>query len=252
MKLLKNPVQINISISKPAAGIKQGAYSVYDTQKLHLLKHIFEGRNLKSAILFAGTKQKVKEVERELRKMGLNVGAIHSDLEQAQREEVLLGFRNKNVTILVATDVVSRGIDVQGIELVVNYDVPSDPEDYVHRIGRTARAETKGEAVTLISPLDQRKFSRIEEMIETVIEKYTLPDNFESGPVYDPAKNNEDVRGKSRKSKGKKQTSPVNKSTLPINKPKSSNENRIEGPKVDTPSVMKNPIVKRSDWKKPE
>lgn len=117
-------------------------------------------------------------------------------MEQSQREEVLLGFRNKNVTILVATDVVSRGIDVQGIELVVNYDVPADPEDYVHRIGRTARAETKGEAVTLINPFDQRKFSRIEEMIETIVEKYTLPDNFEAGPVYDPLKNKEDSKGK--------------------------------------------------------
>jgi ATP-dependent RNA helicase RhlE len=252
VKLLKNPVQINISISKPAAGIKQGAYSVYDTQKLQLLKNIFEGRDLKSAILFAGTKQKVKEVERELRKMGLNVGAIHSDLEQAQREEVLLGFRNKNVTILVATDVVSRGIDVQGIELVVNYDVPADPEDYVHRIGRTARAETKGEAVTLINPLDQRKFSRIEEMIETIVEKYTLPDNFEGGPVYDPMKNKEDSKGKSRRSKGKPQPTAANKTARPISKANSKEDKRPMASKAESTTNKNAHIVKREDWKKPE
>ncbi len=252
VKLLKNPVQINISISKPAAGIKQGAYSVYDTQKLQLLKTIFEGRDLKSAILFAGTKQKVKEVERELRKMGLNVGAIHSDLEQAQREEVLLGFRNKNVTILVATDVVSRGIDVLGIELVVNYDVPADPEDYVHRIGRTARAETKGEAVTLINPLDQRKFSRIEEMIETIVEKYTLPENFEAGPVYDPMKNKEDSKGNSRRSKRKPQPSAASKTDRPVNKVNHKQESKDILPKSESDSNKNAHLVKREDWKKPE
>lgn len=225
VKLLNDPIQINISISKPAEGIKQGAYLVYDTQKLALLKDIFQGRNLKSAILFAGTKQKVKEVERELRKMGLNVGAIHSDLDQSQREDVLLGFRNKNVTILVATDVVSRGIDVQGIELVVNYDVPGDPEDYVHRIGRTARAETKGEAVTLINPLDQRKFMRIEEMIDSVIEKYPLPDTFEKGPDYAPSKHAGAPRGKQAG-----------------NKPRNPIRNKPSNPSAAEPS---RPIVKR-------
>jgi superfamily II DNA/RNA helicase len=252
VKLLKNPVQINISISKPAAGIKQGAYSVYDTQKLQLLKTIFEGRDLKSAILFAGTKQKVKEVERELRKMGLNVGAIHSDLEQAQREEVLLGFRNKNVTILVATDVVSRGIDVQGIELVVNYDVPADPEDYVHRIGRTARAETKGEAVTLINPLDQRKFSRIEEMIETTVDKYPLPDNFETGPVYDPIKNKEDSKGKSRRPRGKSQPNAASKTERPISKVNANKGNQTNQSKSESAPIKNTHVVKRADWKKPE
>jgi len=187
-----------------------------------------------------------------LRKMGLNVGAIHSDLEQAQREEVLLGFRNKNVTILVATDVVSRGIDVQGIELVVNYDVPADPEDYVHRIGRTARAETKGEAVTLINPLDQRKFSRIEEMIETIVEKYMLPDNFEAGPVYDPMKNKEDSKGKNRRSKGKPQPTAVSKTARPISKANSNQEKRPIASKAESTNNKNEHIVKRADWKKPE
>lgn len=184
-KLLKNPAQINISISKPAAGIKQSAFLAYDTQKLKLLSYIFKNRDLKSGILFAGRKQKVKEIDRELRRLGINVGAIHSDLDQSERENVLLKFRNRQIALLVATDVVSRGIDVQGIELVINYDVPSDPEDYVHRIGRTARAETKGEAITLINPEDVRKFQRIEKMIESIIPKTSLPEGFDEGPKYD-------------------------------------------------------------------
>lgn len=188
LKLLHEPAQVNISLSKPAENIKQTAYLTYDTQKINLLKNIFENRDLKSGILFAGRKQRVKEIEKELRKIGVNVGAIHSDLDQPQREDVLLKFRNKNIALLVATDVVSRGIDVQGIELVVNYDVPGDPEDYVHRIGRTARAESKGEAITLINPDDVKRFKRIEEMIEQVIEKVALPQGFESGPDYNISK----------------------------------------------------------------
>ena len=200
VKLLREPVQINISISKPAEGILQKAYLVYDSQKLKLLQFIFTNPDLKSAILFAGTKQKVKEVERELRRLKFNVQAIHSDIEQHEREEVLLNFRSRKTTILVATDVVSRGIDVQGIELVVNYDVPGDPEDYVHRIGRTARAETKGEAITLVSDADVRRFMRIEAMIERSIDKIHLPEGFDAGPDYTPSS---DDRGRNRHSKGK-------------------------------------------------
>jgi len=201
VKLLREPVQINISISKPAEGIQQAAYVVYDSQKLKLLQYIFTNPDLKSAILFAGTKQKVKEVERELRRLKFNVQAIHSDIEQQEREEVLLNFRNRKTTILVATDVVSRGIDVQGIELVVNYDVPGDPEDYVHRIGRTARAETKGEAITLISDNDVRRFMRIEAMIERSVDKLPLPEGFDAGPEYRPG-SDEKGRNRHRKSKG--------------------------------------------------
>jgi ATP-dependent RNA helicase RhlE len=186
LKLLHDPVQLNIAISKPAEGIVQQAYNVYDSQKMLLLENLFKGQNPTSAILFVGRKEKVKEVERSLRKMQLNVAAIHSDLDQSRREEVLLGFRNRKISILVATDIVSRGIDVEGIELVVNYDVPPDPEDYVHRIGRTARAETKGHAITLINEADQKKFQRIEQLIEKEIPKIQLPDGFDPGPIYAP------------------------------------------------------------------
>ena len=208
LKLLKDPVQMNISISKPAEGIQQAAYMVHDPQKLSLLKTIFSKPDLKSAILFAGTKQKVKEVEKELRRMKLNVGAIHSDIDQQQREEVLLSFRNRKTTILVATDVVSRGIDVQGIELVVNYDVPGDPEDYVHRIGRTARAETTGEAVTLINANDIRRFHRIEKLIEKEIPKLPLPEGLPAGPRYDSS----EAKSESRNHGGGRNESSGNRS----------------------------------------
>ncbi len=232
LKLLHEPAQVNISLSKPAENIKQTAYLAFDTQKINLLRNIFENRDLKSGILFAGRKQRVKEIEKELRKIGVNVGAIHSDLDQSQREDVLLKFRNRNIALLVATDVVSRGIDVQGIELVVNYDVPGDPEDYVHRIGRTARAESKGEAITLINPDDVKRFKRIEEMIEQVVEKVPLPQGFESGPDY----------ANSRPSfKGKKNNKPSNsnRSSKPSRSNSDSNNREIrfkqhrKGPDID-------------------
>lgn len=243
LKLLKDPVQINISISKPAAGIKQSAYLVNDPQKLGLLKTIFNKPELKSAILFAGTKQKVKEVERELRKMKLNVAAIHSDIEQAQREEVLLNFRNRKTTILVATDVVSRGIDVQGIELVVNYDVPGDPEDYVHRIGRTARAETTGEAITLINRDDIRRFRRIEQMIERDIDKLELPEGMPPGPDYNASPDRHSGGDRHR-----------NGSRGPSRNGKSKNHPRQEGPKAETTAAQpstNDPNRKKKRRKKP-
>ncbi len=229
VKLLKDPVQINISISKPAEGINQKAYLVHDAQKLKLMQFIFTNPDLKSAILFAGTRQKVKEVERELRRLKFNVQAIHSDIDQQQREEVLLNFRSRKTTILVATDVVSRGIDVQGIELVVNYDVPADPEDYVHRIGRTARAETKGEAITLVSGNDIRRFKRIEALIERDIDKITLPEGFESGPDYASADNE---HRPFNRNKGRGKNPPTKTNTSSTEKPKRK-KRRFNGNRSD-------------------
>ena len=229
VKLLKDPVQINISISKPAEGINQKAYLVHDAQKLKLMQFIFTNPDLKSAILFAGTRQKVKEVERELRRLKFNVQAIHSYIDQQQREEVLLNFRSRKTTILVATDVVSRGIDVQGIELVVNYDVPADPEDYVHRIGRTARAETKGEAITLVSGNDIRRFKRIEALIERDIDKLTLPEGFESGPDYASADNE---HRPFNRNKGRGKNPPTKPNTSSTEKPKRK-KRRFNGNRSD-------------------
>jgi ATP-dependent RNA helicase RhlE len=186
-KLLRNPAEVNIAISKPAAGIKQTAYCVYDSQKVPLLMNILKDKALISVLIFSSTKQNVKNMEKELKKLGLNIAAIHSDLEQNEREDVLLKFRNRELKILVATDVLSRGIDIENISMVINYDVPADGEDYIHRVGRTARAETKGEAVTFVSPDDMRKFGSIERLIGYEVEKGVVPAELGEVPVYNGA-----------------------------------------------------------------
>lgn len=185
-KLLVNPEQISLAVSKPAEGVIQGAYLVYDPQKPELTRRLFEGKEISSAIIFASTKQKVKELERTLQKAGLNIKAIHSDLEQSERESLLREFRSKNLRILVATDILSRGIDIEDIGLVINYDVPGDAADYIHRIGRTARAASTGVAITYINEFDQQKFQQIETLIDSEIKKLPLPEPMGSGPVYAP------------------------------------------------------------------
>lgn len=185
-KLLKEPEQINIAVSKPAAGVVQGAYLAYDTQKNNLIKAILEGKEYSSVIIFVSTKIKVKELDRDLRKAHMKAKAIHSDLEQSEREEVLRDFRSKKLQILVATDVLSRGIDIEDIGLVINYDVPGDAEDYIHRIGRTARAASTGVALTFINEFDQQKFQQIENLIGSEVPKLPLPAHLGQGPVYAP------------------------------------------------------------------
>lgn len=194
-KILHNPEEISIAISKPAEGIDQQAYMVYDDDKLKLITTLLEQGSYGSLIIFASTKENVKKLDRAFEKSGLKAKAFHSDLEQKQREEILLQFKSKRLSILIGTDVLSRGIDVEGIDLVVNYDVPPDPEDYVHRIGRTARAATKGTAITFINDKDQDKFARIEKLIEREITKLTNPEGIPKGPPYSPRK---------KKSKNKK------------------------------------------------
>lgn len=184
--LLVNPEHISISISKPAEGVIQGAYLVYDTQKNNLIKSLLEGKELSSVIIFVSTKIKVKELERDLQKAGLKAKAIHSDLEQPEREEVLRNFRSKKLQILVATDILSRGIDIEDIGLVINYDVPGDAEDYIHRIGRTARAAATGVALTFVNEYDQQKFFQIETMLGSEVKKLPLPSTIGTGPVYAP------------------------------------------------------------------
>jgi superfamily II DNA/RNA helicase len=185
-KLLKHPEEINIAMSKPAEGILQAAYLVYDTQKIPLITSLLKNKELTSIVIFSSTKIKVKEIHRALRQAGFPAEAIHSDLEQAERESVMLGFRNRKTQILVATDIIARGIDVDGIDLVINYDVPGDAEDYVHRVGRTARAKSTGVALTFINEYEMDKFGMIEKLIDTTIFKSPLPAGFEPGPVYDP------------------------------------------------------------------
>ena len=185
-KILNHPVEINISIAKPAEGILQQAYMVYDTQKVTLLRKLLKEGAYSSVLIFASTKENVKKLDQTLQKAGLPVRAFHSDLEQAEREEIMRGFKSKQINIIIGTDVLSRGIDVEGISLVVNFDVPPDPEDYVHRVGRTARAETTGTAITFINDKDQRKFFSIENMIGATIPKLPLPDSLGEAPLYQP------------------------------------------------------------------
>lgn len=184
-KILRNPEEVNIAMSKPAEKVIQGAYLVYNSQKVGLIKQLLTGKNLKTVIIFSSTKSKVKELEKELHQLGFNIAAIHSDLEQDQRNEVLRSFKNKKLQILVATDILSRGIDIDSIELVINFDVPGDAEDYIHRVGRTARAEATGVALTFINPADLRKFRNIEQLIGSEVKKIPLPESLGSGPDYD-------------------------------------------------------------------
>jgi superfamily II DNA/RNA helicase len=185
-KILNRPEEINIAIAKPAAGIKQEAYVVYDSQKEKLLEHILKTYTWNSIILFASRKETVKKLDSTLRKAGIAAKAFHSDLEQPEREEILRAFKNKQINFLIGTDVLSRGIDVEGISMVINWDVPPDPEDYVHRIGRTARAATTGTAITFVNELDQKRFSGIENLIGSEIPKLALPEFLGEGPAYTP------------------------------------------------------------------
>ena len=174
-RILKTPVEINIAVSKPAEGVIQAAYLVNNDKKVELIKYLLAGKKLKTVIIFSSTKHKVKELEKELRKLKMNTAAIHSDLTQDERNEVLRNFKNRKLQILVATDILSRGIDIDSIELVINFDVPADAEDYIHRVGRTARAESTGVALTLISPADKRKIKNIEQLIGSEIKKLPMP-----------------------------------------------------------------------------
>ena len=174
-KILHQPVEINIAVSKPAEGVLQAAYMVQNDKKVDLIKYLLAGKKLKTIIIFSSTKHKVKELEKELKKLKMNTSAIHSDLTQDQRNEVLRNFKSKKLQILVATDILSRGIDIDSIELVINFDVPSDAEDYIHRVGRTARAESTGVALTFISPSDRRKFRNIEQLIGSEVKKLPMP-----------------------------------------------------------------------------
>ncbi len=183
MKILNKPEEISIAIGKTASGVTQSMYSVYDTQKEELVRHILSQKNYEAVIIFCSTKDKVKALYKALKK-GFDVEAFHSDLEQVEREKIMSAFKNRKVKILVGTDIISRGIDVVGIELVINYDTPGDPEDYVHRVGRTARADAKGEAITFVNPKDQPKFVRIEQLIGMSVTQNLLPAQMEKGPSF--------------------------------------------------------------------
>ncbi|MDR3250913.1 MAG: DEAD/DEAH box helicase [Tannerella sp.] len=195
--IMKNPHKIEVAISKPPESIQQTAYICFESQKLLIMEKYFKRHNPKRVIIFSSSKKKVKELTAVFKRLKINVAEMHSDLEQVEREQVMKDFKNGHIDVLIATDVVSRGIDITDISLIVNYDIPKEPEDYVHRIGRTARGtEGKGKAITLVSEREQYKFKRIETFLGKEISKIPLERSYGNTPPYKPEKPSNDYRSK--------------------------------------------------------
>ena len=208
VNLLHDPVEVKIAVSKPAEKIRQSAYVCYEPQKLQIINHIFKSGDLKRVIIFSGKKEKVKEITRSLKRMHVNCDQMHSDLSQQERDEVMYRFKAGMTDVLVATDIVARGIDIDDILTVINYDVPHDAEDYVHRIGRTARADRDGTAITFISDTDIYRFQSIEHFLGKEVEKIPLPPGLGEAPAYTKREKKPDTRRNGRwhsKGHGKRQ-----------------------------------------------
>ena len=189
-EILQDPAEVNLAVSKPAEGVEQQVYMAHEEQKNGLARHIIgQHPDFKSIIIFCSTKKKIQRLVGALQRKGLNVEGISSDYEQSEREKILLQFKARKTRILVATDVLSRGIDIKDIDLVINYDVPNDAEDYVHRVGRTARAAAKGMAVTFVSSEEIYKFKRIETFVDRVYEKLSAPEHLGESPKWDEPNN---------------------------------------------------------------
>lgn len=186
--LMNNPAEVQIAVSRPPETIMQTAYVCYESQKSQLVNYLFSSHPANKVIVFSSSKIKVKEITKTFRQMKLSVGEMHSDLDQNQRDHVMHEFKNNRIGILVATDIVSRGIDIDDISLVINYDVPHEVEDYVHRIGRTARAGDEGLAITFISEEEQYKFKQIEDFLGKIIYKIPMPEELGDAPAYEPEK----------------------------------------------------------------
>ena len=230
--ILNNPAEVKLAVSKPAEKIVQAAYICYENQKLGIIRSLFAEGTPERVIIFASSKLKVKEMTKALKQMKLNVGEMHSDLEQAQREEVMYEFKAGRINILVATDIVARGIDIDDIRLVINYDVPHDSEDYVHRIGRTARANNDGVAITFVSEKEQSNFKNIEKFLDRDIYKIPIPEELGEAPEYKPRASGGRKRGShdsGRKPEGNRNSRNSNKGGKPRNKrPQNSRREEIE------------------------
>ena len=224
--LLKNPVEVKLAVSKPAEKIQQSAYICYETQKLKIIEDIFKAGDLKRVIIFSGSKMKVKQINQALQKLKINSGEMHSDLEQAERDDIMLKFKSGQIDVLVATDIVARGIDIDDIAMVINYDVPHDAEDYVHRIGRTARADRDGVAITFVNEDDMFAFHQIEKFLDKDIKKNPLPEGCGEGPEYTTSKRPGSSSAKSRRRKDRDQTS--HKDSKQRGERRQRNENRNE------------------------
>ena len=255
--ILNNPVQITLSLAKPADGITQQAYICHENQKMGIIKDIFSKESAERVILFVSKKSKVKEVATTLRRMGLNVGEMHSDLSQSERDEIMFLYKSRKVDLLVATDILARGIDIDDIRIVINYDVPGDQDDYIHRVGRTARANTKGRGITLVSVNDQLAFKRIEDFIGKPIDKMPLPDGLGEAPEYAPKKNNGKQQRQGRK-KSKPQAAAADSSekTKKRSRPAKNKAKGEKAPSAQTQTAEsatadeKAPTAKRNDKKR--
>ncbi len=211
--ILRDPVEVKLAVAKPVDKVVQAAYVCYETQKMALVKSLFAARPPRRVLVFASSKLKVKDLAVALKRAGFNVGAMHSDLEQQERDEVMYKFKSQQIDVLVATDILSRGIDIDDIQLVLNFDVPHDAEDYVHRIGRTARANNDGEAITLVSDKDRPRFASIERFLGTEVEKRPLPEGIGESPAPPSGKDGKarrkDIHSRRKKSKDARKPAPA-------------------------------------------
>jgi superfamily II DNA/RNA helicase len=184
VSLLNHPVEVKLKVSRPADKIRQQAYVCYDPQKLQIIDHLFKNGDLQRVIIFCGKKDRVKDINRQLSRLKINCAPMHSDLTQQERDDVMYRFKAGQVDVLVATDIVARGIDIDDIRIVINFDVPHDAEDYVHRIGRTARADRDGQAITFVNERDVSRFQQIEHFLGKEVEKLPLPEGVGEGLEY--------------------------------------------------------------------
>ena len=239
--ILTDPLQITLALAKPADGITQQAYICHEGQKPGIIKDIFKDESSERVILFTSRKSKVKEISLMLKKQGFNVGEMHSDLSQSERDEIMFLYKSRKIDIIVATDILARGIDIDDIRIVINYDVPRDCDDYIHRIGRTARAGTKGRAITFVSEEDQEYFKRIEDFIEQDVPKLEVPAELGEAPAYNPEskKENKKAKGKHNQKKGYNGKPKGNKDRKPQGnkdgKPQGNKDGKPQGNKDGKP-----------------
>ncbi|MBQ5617454.1 MAG: DEAD/DEAH box helicase, partial [Bacteroidaceae bacterium] len=262
--ILTDPLQVTLALAKPADGITQQAYICHEGQKPGIIKNIFKNESSDRVILFASRKTKVKEISLMLKKQGFNVGEMHSDLSQSERDEIMYRYKSHKIEIIVATDILARGIDIDDIRIVINYDVPRDCDDYIHRIGRTARAGTTGRAITFVSEEDQPFFKQIEDFIEQDVPKIDIPEELGEAPAYEPKKEKE-KKGEGRrkqkkgnngkpyakKGKGKPQK-PQNKEKQPAEKQKTEGNGEKQKPKSNHRRRYHRPKKQNGENKKTE
>lgn len=245
--LLQNPQEINIAVSRPNEAIDQAVYMTYDEQKIPLLCKIISEENMQSVVVFSSTKVNAKNITRTLLKNKVKAQDIHSDLDQQQREAGIRDFKARNIQVLVATDIISRGIDIEDIDMVVNFDVPNEPEDYVHRIGRTARAHAKGKALTFVNERDQGNYKRIEDFLGRELPRLVLPSDLGESPEYNPEKNRSFRPGQGARNPQRKTRSQVSKHSSKSRNPQAFRA--ADTKQVESKQRVKLVVKKKGDQK---